>query len=517
MAERSTPGQTIGNPFLSRFMRQRQAGPFSFVIFGATGDLTKRKLIPALFNLYKDGFLAEPFCILGFARRDWTDAHFQAEMQEAIRKYSRRQPDSEEQLLQFVANIGYVQGKFEDQSAYRVLAERCRKTAQERMVPENSLFYMATPPDAFDDIVTNLNEAGLVSPTAEGEKWRRIVVEKPFGHDLESAKELNRIVHKVFAEPQVYRIDHYLGKETVQNILVFRLGNSIFEPLWNRRYVDNVQISVAESLGVESRAGYFESAGIIRDMIQSHIMQVFTLIGMEPPATFDATAIRDEKAKVLRSLRSIDPNEVGHHVVRAQYIAGSVGGERVAGYLKEPGVAPGSLTDTYVALRMFIDNWRWSGVPFYLRAGKRLPKRATEVIITFKAPPHQIFDQAGVNLAHPNILRLRIQPNEGISLSIGVKVPGQAVRVSPVRMDFMYDSSFGTPTPEAYERLLLDALTGDGTLFAREDEVELSWQMIDRITEYWHNLPLHTYEAGEWGPTAADDLLARDGHTWHRL
>jgi glucose-6-phosphate 1-dehydrogenase len=512
----SRPG-VIENPFASRFMHARQAGPFSLVIFGASGDLTKRKLVPALFNLYKDGYLAAPFSIIGFARREKSDDSFRREMVDAVRTFSRRQPDSDDELSRFVASLSYVQGDFENGSAYAHLGDKIRKSALSHQSGHNCLFYLATPPAEFEPIIRNLRSAGLVTPISDSDGWSRIVIEKPFGRDTASAWQLNGVVHAVFSEPQVFRIDHYLGKETVQNILVFRLGNSIFEPLWNRRYVDHVQISVAESIGIESRAGYFDSAGIIRDMVQSHIMQVFTLIAMEPPASFEAGALRDEKAKVLKSLRPFEPKDLTTRVVRGRYVQGSVGGEPAKGYLEEDGVPPNSTTETYVALKCYVDNWRWSGVPFYIRAGKRLPKRVTEVSIVFKAPPLALFQHAEGNGRTPNILRLRIQPSEGISLSLGAKVPGQLSRIAPVRMDFMYASAFGVASPEAYERLILDAITGDATLFAREDEVELSWQHIDRITQQWKTLPLYDYEAGGWGPEAAEQLLAADGRTWVRL
>lgn len=498
-------------------MQSRQAGPFSIVIFGASGDLTKRKLMPALFNLHKEGYLSSPFSIIGFARREKSDAAFRDEMSQAILKFSRRRPDSDDQLNRFVANLSYVQGEFGDEAAFARLGDKLKHATLARHSAHNCLFYLATPPDAFEPIILNLKSARLVSRTAESDGWSRIIVEKPFGRDTSSAWRLNGVLHGVFSESQVFRIDHYLGKETVQNILVFRLGNSIFEPLWNRRYVDHVQISVAESIGIESRAGYFDSAGIIRDMVQSHIMQVFALIAMEPPASFEAGAIRDEKAKVLRSMHQLERQELAARVIRGQYISGSVGGESVCGYLEEPGVPAGSTTDTFVAMKFLIDNWRWSGVPFYIRAGKRLPKRVTEVSIIFKAPPLALFKHTDGGGRTPNVLRLRLQPSEGISLSLGAKVPGQQSRISPVRMDFMYSSAFGVASPEAYERLLLDAITGDATLFAREDEVELSWQHIDRITNHWQTLPLHQYQAGEWGPSAADQMLEADGRAWVRL
>ncbi len=509
--------ETFGNPFASRFMRAKQAGSFTFVIFGATGDLTQRKLIPALFNLYLDGFLSRPFSVIGFARRDKSDAQFRAEMKAALAKFSRRQADNPEQVERFLNGLSYVQGTFEGGEGYTRLKSRISEQAQTQGAAENVMYYLATPPDAFPQILGALHTHGLVSEHGEHEPWSRIVIEKPFGHDAHSAGELNKMVHSVFAERQVYRIDHYLGKETVQNILVFRLANAIFEPLWNRRYIDHIQISVAESLGVGSRAGYFDEVGIIRDMIQSHIMQVFSLIAMEPPASFDATAIRDEKVKVLKSLRQIPDEQLPAYSVRGQYGPGSIGGEQVYGYRQEEGVPENSMTDSYVALKLHVDNWRWSGVPFYLRSGKRLPKRVTEVGIVFKAPPHMLFNRTGNPQTDTNVLRFRIQPQEGITLSFHAKMPGQEVRVSPVRMDFMYESAFEAATSEAYERLILDALTGDSTLFAREDEVELSWRLVDRIISSWRKEPLHLYEAGTWGPDAADEFLKKDGREWLRL
>ncbi len=508
---------TIENPFASNLTPARKAGPFSFVIFGASGDLTKRKLIPALYNLFVDGYLSAPYSIIGFARREKSDEAFRAEMAQAIRSFSRRKPDSDDQLNQFLSKLTYLQGEFHDQSAFARLKDRLRGGAASQLAEHNCMYYLATPPDSFEPIINNLRAERLVSRDSDTTGWSRIIIEKPFGHNAASAGRLNETVHRAFSESQVFRIDHYLGKETVQNILVFRLGNSIFEPLWNRRYIDHVQISVAESIGIESRAGYFDSAGIIRDMIQSHIMQVFALIAMEPPASFDADAIRDEKAKVLKSMHAFETNDLAARVVRGQYVAGSVGGETVNGYLQEAGVPPQSTTETYVALKCAIDNWRWSGVPFYLRAGKRLAKRVTEVSIVFKAPPLALFKQSECGTRSPNILRLRIQPAEGISLTLGAKVPGQTSRIAPVRMDFMYSSAFGVASPEAYERLIFDAIVGDATLFAREDEVELSWQHIDRITGNWKALPLHEYEAGSWGPEAADQMIAADGRTWVRL
>ncbi len=507
----------VVNPFASRFMRTRRAGPFAIVIFGATGDLTARKLVPALFNLYLDGFLPEPFSIVGFARRDWTSESFRNAMSKALDEFSRQGSPDEATKSKFLSHLKYVRGEFDQPEGFERLAATVRKNAIDQQRPLNLLFYLATPPSAFETITRNLNSVNLVSRQADDDNWTRVIVEKPFGHSLESTWQLNGTLHAAFREEQVYRIDHYLGKETVQNILVFRLGNSIFEPLWNRRYIDSIQITVAESIGIGNRAGYFDTAGMLRDMVQSHMMQVFTLIAMEPPAAFDPVAIRDEKAKVLRAVRLPDAEQLGDHVVRAQYTSGLVGGEEAPAYLQEPDVPSESETESYVALRLAVDNWRWSGVPFYLRTGKRLPKRVTDVAIVFKTPPHYIFDQSGCSDLAPNVLRLRIQPHEGISLSLGAKVPGQAVEITPVRMEFDYDTSFGQSSPEAYERLILDAITGDATLFARADEVEQAWRLIDHIRRHWHTLPLEQYAAGSWGPNGAEALVAREDRQWVRL
>lgn len=509
--------QVFGNPFISDFMRAKQSGPFIFVIFGATGDLSHRKLLPALFNLHLDGFLSRPHAIVGVSRRDRSNGDYRNEMAEAIREHSRRKPDSDEQLERFLSTVSYVTGAFGDADAYARLHNHIRDTSANLGIPENVLYYLATPPESFPIITRRLHEANMISPHDEQEPWARIIVEKPFGHDAASAHELNNTLHEAFTEKQVYRIDHYLGKETVQNILIFRLGNAIFEPLWNRRYIDQVQISVTESIGIGGRAGYFDKAGMIRDMVQSHIMQVLTMIAMEPPAAFDATSIRDEKVKALKSVRELSSDDLTQFVVRGQYEPGSIGGKPVPGYLEEQDVPSDSRTDTFVALKLFIDNWRWSGVPFYIRTGKRLPKRVTEVDIIFKDPPHILFERTDLSERQTNVIRFRIQPQEGISLSFHAKMPGQTVKIAPVRMDFMYASAFEEATAEAYERLLLDALTGDSTLFAREDEVEISWQTIDRIVGQWQGIPLHMYPAGEWGPRAADQLLEQDGREWLRL
>ena len=512
--------QTGINPF-----RRYQAGhaniePCSVVIFGASGDLTNRKLIPAIFNVVAEGALTAPVEIIGFARREKTHESFRDEMREALKQHSRTSPEAYKGLDKFLSSIYYTVGNFDDIEAFHELRAFLEKLETARGTIPNRLFYLATPPEAFPEIIRNLKNSGLSDPADDGNSWTRIIIEKPYGRDLKSAWMLTGAVHLAFAENQVYRIDHYLGKETVQNILAFRLGNGIFEPLWNRRYIDHVQITVAETLGVENRAGYFEQSGITRDMLQSHILQLFSLIAMEPPVSFDAQYIRDEKVKLLRAVRPIDLENLASVMVRGQYVAGSVGGRKVSGYRDEPDVEAQSMTETYLALRLEIDSWRWAGVPFYIRTGKRLAKKVTEVDIVFKQPPYQIFKQVGIDNLQPNVLGIKIQPEEGISLCIGSKRPGQSYEINPVSMEFNYATSFGVPSPEAYERLLLDAILGDTTLFAREDEVDLSWGLIDPLLEAWKNnsdIPMTQYEAGSWGPHEADILLSRGKRSWRVL
>ncbi|PYJ52394.1 MAG: glucose-6-phosphate dehydrogenase, partial [Verrucomicrobia bacterium] len=468
-----------------------------------------------LYNLAADGDLPPAVAIVGFARREKSDDEFRTELEEATRKFSR-QAVRDEIWKTFAQSIFYHQSEFEDEAGYKTLAKRLDEIDKECGTRGNRLFYFAAAPDQFEPILKHLKAAGL-NETCKG-SWARVIVEKPFGTDLASARELNRIVRHSFSEEQTYRIDHFLGKETAQNILVLRFANAIFAPLWNTHYIDHVQITAAETLGVETRAGYYERAGALRDMVQNHLLQLLCLIAMEPPIDLSADSIRDEKVKVVRSLRRFAQSEIAANVVRGQYAQGAIDGKPVAGYRKEPKVKSDSQTETFVALRLYVDDWRWADVPIYMRVGKRLPKSATEISIHFKKAPAVLFNK---NLSDQNVLVIRIQPDEGISLRIHAKVPGTSFRVEPVKMDFHYGTSFGKASPEAYERLLLDAMSGDATLFARRDEVEEAWAFIDVIESAWSakkDAPgLFPYPAGSWGPDEADDLLARDGRAWRRL
>lgn len=487
-------------------------GSTALVIFGVTGDLTRRKLIPALYELMATDRLPDKFHVLGFARRDWTDEFLREQMRSGVMEFARTQPVDIEVLERLLQAMFYVQSSFDEADGYRRLGAKLAD-----LQVENCLFYLATPPGAYPPIVEQLGEAQLPHPSSG---WTRIVVEKPYGRDLDSAIELDDAVHRVFEEHQVYRIDHYLGKETVQNILVFRFANGIFEPLWNRRYVDHVEITVAETVGVGTRAGYYETSGVIRDMFQNHILQLLSLTAMEAPTAFDADPVRDEKVKVLRALRPMQGNDAIKNTLRAQYVAGNSEGERVSGYKDAPGVAPDSVTETFLAARLFVDNWRWAGVPFYVRSGKRLPRRITEVAIQFKQVPLSLFGWKNMAGAAPNVLILNLQPDEGITLRFGAKAPGPINQIEPVSMDFSYEETYGGDPPEAYERLLLDCILGDATLFTRSDEVRCAWTFTTGILEGWaenpiSNLPI--YEAGTWGPQLADRFIERDGHKWRDL
>jgi len=505
------------NPFREGLRIKESLEPCVMVIFGATGDLTHRKLLPALYNLALEHPLPAGFSVVAFARRPYTDETFRQQALESINQYSRQKPVNPQVWESFAAGLHYLQSDFHEPEGYEKLNDLLNRLDQERGTSGNRLFYLSTPPSQYTEIIQRLGAANL---NRNRKGWTRIIIEKPFGHDLATARELNRQVGKVFREEQIYRIDHYLGKETVQNILVFRLANGIFEPVWNRRYVDHVQITVAENLGLEGRGGYYEESGAIRDMIQNHMLQLLTLVAMEPPIAFDANSVRDEKVKVLHALQPLTGRDVLTNTVRAQYGTGWVSGHQVPGYLQEKGVAPTSSTETYVALKTFVDNWRWAGVPFYLRTGKHLPKRVTEIAIQFKQPPLILFKNSEAQgQVEPNVLTLRIQPDEGISLKFGAKVPGTDMQIRSVNMDFFYGSSFVREQPEAYERLLLDAMHGDSTLFTRRDEVEAAWTFVQGILDEWKTAPretITTYESGSWGPQTADEFIWRDGRRWRR-
>jgi len=508
------------NPLRDNTLFDRHADACAVVIFGASGDLTRRKLMPALYNLALGRFLAGSFAVVGVARREKTHDQFRAEMREGVSKFSRRRPVDEAVWGDFEKGISYVSGTFEDKGTYERLRAHLEQLDQERGTRKNRLFYLAVPPADFGVIAQGLKDANLVAPPngERGAPWTRVVIEKPFGHDLSSARVLNATVGKVFTEDQVFRIDHYLGKETVQNLLVFRFANSLFEPVWTREHVDHVQITVAEEIGVEGRGKFYEQTGVTRDIVENHLMQLLCLTAMEPPISLEADAVRDEKVKVLRSLRPIERSLVTENVVRGQYGRGHVRAEEAPAYREEPDVASDSAVETYVAMRIFVDNWRWGGVPFYVRAGKRLARRVTEVAVQFKKVPHTLFRAADGGIT-PNVLSLRIQPDEGIAIRFISKEPGQTTILRDVAMDFRYGAAFGSNTPEAYERLLLDAVRGDATLFTRSDEVEHQWAFIDPVFDGWSAggiAPPPMYPAGSWGPEQSDDLLARDGRRWRK-
>ena len=493
------------------------APPCVVVIFGATGDLTRRKLLPALYRLEQQRLVPNEFAILGTARHTMSDDEFRQSMREAIVEFSADEALDESAWESFAKQIFYLGGDFNDPALYQELKSRLEKIDGEYDTQGNRLFYLATAPDFFGLVAQQLGKAKLAKPEKPS-SWTRLIVEKPFGHDLESARALNQEIAKVFEERQVYRIDHYLGKETVQNLLVFRFANSIFEPLWNRQYIDHIQITNAETLGVEGRGAYYEKAGALRDMIQNHVFQVTSLIAMEPPASLSANGVRDEKIKAMQSVRPFPPDRMEEFAVRGQYGPGTVLGDTVVGYREEPGVDPNSSTETFAALKLYFDNWRWAGVPFYLRSGKHLQKHITEIAIQFKDVPHRLFDDSDSPL-QPNVLVIRVQPNEGISLRFGAKLPGQSMRIRSVNMDFRYGSSFGVKPPEAYERLLLDCMLGDSTLYARRDMAERGWEIVQPILEAWTKpaTDFPNYEAGSWGPESSMQLIERDGRSWRKL
>jgi glucose-6-phosphate 1-dehydrogenase len=506
------------NPLREGLRLERVPDPCIIVLFGATGDLAHRKVVPALYQLWRTNLLPHEFVVLCIGRRPYTADDLRSEYRASLEKYSRVLPIDEAAWRSFASRIEYERLDFDDAAAFNHLAARLDDMDREQDTHGNRLYYLATQPSAFAEIVAQLGRVGLDHEQHEG-GWRRIVIEKPFGYDLGSAIRLNREVGKVFRESQVYRIDHYLGKETVRNILVFRFGNGIFEPIWNRRHIDHIQITVAESIGVENRGAFYEETGATRDVLQNHLLQLLSLVAMEPPATFEADPLRDEKVKVIRALSDMTPDRVHRDVVRGQYGPGWVNAQPVAGYHQEPEVDPESETETFVAARLEVDDWRWSGVPFYLRSGKRLPKRASEIAIQFKEVPHRLFRESAAE-PEANLLAMRIQPDEGIMLRFGAKVPGLGIDVRAVNMDFTYGSAFSVDSPDAYETLILDALLGDASLFTRADEVEAAWSIITPIIETWADdspAEFPNYEAGAWGPEAADELLGRDGRGWRRI
>lgn len=501
-------GMRMPNPLVEGLDAGRQAPPCILVVFGASGDLTSRKLLPALARLAAQRQLPGNFAIVGVARTEMTDDDFRNHVAKAV-------PNAGPEWHSLAKNCRYVAGDYADNNTFKKLDETLAEIDETMGTGGNRVYYLATIPGVFADVINQLGAHGLAKRSRPG-PFCRIVIEKPYGRDFESAQALDQTVHSVFNESQVYRIDHYLGKETVQNVLALRFANAIFEPIWDRRYIDHLQITVAESDGVEHRGGFYETAGAMRDIVQNHLLQVLALTLMEPPATFDANGIRDEKVKALRAVDIMAPDDVAQNVVRAQYANGWVDGHQVPGYREEDDVDPNTHTETYVAMKLRVDNWRWAGVPIFARTGKRLPKRVTEVAMQFHSVPHLPFAQNQARNLGPNALVLRIQPDEGITLRFGAKVPGQAFRVRTVSMDFSYGAAFLEETPDAYERLLLDAMVGDPTLFIRTDEVEQAWRIVKPIQEAWAepSFPISRYEAGTWGPEEADRLLALSGKQW---
>lgn len=505
------------NPLAEKTLSSKTPDPCVLVIFGATGDLTARKLVPALYNLALEGQLPAHFACVGFARREKDHALFRQEMYDAVCRFSRVKPIDETLWKSFSEQLFYHQATFTEAEGYQRLRVFLEELDQKHGTAGNRVFYCSTPPSYFPSIMQLLGENGLVyDPHTEEDRWSRAIIEKPFGHDFESAQDLQKHISRYLDESQIYRIDHYLGKETVQNLLTFRFANSLFEDLWNNRHIDHVQITVGEDLGIGTRGHFFEEAGLMRDIVQNHVMQLLSLVAMEAPGSLRANAIRDEKVKVLESIRPIDMHNFSDHCVRGQYQSGFINGESVLGYRDENDVSESSSVETYVAMQLYIDNWRWAGVPFYIRGGKRLPKRATEIAIHFKKVPCVLFGQ-NTGPQDANVLVIRIQPDEGISLKINCKVPGMSNLIQPVKMDFRYGSYFGAAPPEAYERLICDCILGDSTLFARSDEVLASWRLCTPILERWaESQPSEfpNYKAGTWGPSESDHMLAKAGRSW---
>jgi glucose-6-phosphate 1-dehydrogenase len=486
--------------------------PCALVVFGVTGDLARKKLIPAVYDLHSRGLLPTDFVLVGFARREWDDGDFEGVAWEAARDHART-PWRDDVWARLMGNVRFVPGTFDDDNAFDRLARILDEMRDARGIKGNAAFYLSIPPDQFPTVLKQLERTGLADNEKSG-GWRRVVVEKPFGHDLASSRELNDLVDDVFTADDVFRIDHYLGKETVQNILALRFANMLFEPVWNANYVDAVQITMAEDVGIGTRAGFYDKTGAARDVIQNHLLQLLALTAMEEPVEFTPDAIRTEKLKVLRAIEV--PDDLSAYAVRGQYIQGWLAGERVVGYRQEKNVPPDSRTETYAAVRLGVETRRWAGVPFYLRAGKRLPRRVTEIAVSFKKAPHLPFSHTDTEELGHNQLVIRVQPDEGITLRFGSKVPGSTMEVRDVAMDFLYGEAFTESSPEAYERLVLDVLIGDATLFPRNDEVEASWVVIDPLEDFWADQTPAFYRAGEWGPREADDMLARDGRRWRR-
>jgi glucose-6-phosphate 1-dehydrogenase len=502
------------NPLRDGLRIEPAPGPSVLVIFGASGDLSRRKLLPAVLHLSRARRLPPRFTVIGIAKRPMDDEAFRQQFRDSLKEFTG-EPIEHDVVESLAAHMRYLAGDLEDAALYTRLAAVLEEVAPNTGV----LFYLAIPPELAPSVVRHLGNAGL-SRESHGDAWRRVIIEKPFGSDLESARRLNVLLHETFDERQIYRIDHYLGKETVQNLMVFRFANGMFEPIWNRRYIDHVQITAAETVGVERRGGYYDTAGALRDMVQNHLLQLLTLIAMEPPMTFRADSVRDRKMDALLSIQPVGGGECRSSVVRAQYRSGWIEGREVTEYRTEPKVDPASTTETFVALRLYLDSWRWAGVPFYIRTGKRLPKRVTEIAIQFHRPPLEIFKRVGASPVAPNLLVINVQPDEGISLRFEAKLPGMRMQLAPVMMNFRYGEAFSGVVPEAYETLLLDALTGDSTLYARHDFVEAAWSLITPIHDAWREdaaREVPSYEAGEWGPPEADALIQATGHRWRTL
>jgi glucose-6-phosphate 1-dehydrogenase len=486
------------------------------VIFGASGDLAKRKLMPAIYELAREKLLPEKFSLVGYARSEMSNEAYRAEFKDAIEKFARTKPIDQELWKKLEQRIFYVRGDYGSADDFAKLSGVLDKLDQTNGAESNRLYYLSTPPTTFEPIITNLGKRIQEAAKAGATGWRRIIIEKPFGRDLASAQSLNKLLHHYFTEEQVFRIDHYLGKETVQNLMVMRFANSIFEPIWNYKYIDHVQITVSETLGVGTRGGYYDKSGATRDMVQNHIFQLMALVAMEPPVALDAISIRDEKVKVYRSVRAVDANEVDHYTVRGQYGAGEGHGEKTKGYRKEKDVPADSMTETFVAMKLYIDNWRWSGTPFYLRTGKFLPEKLSEVTVRFRTPPLTLFQKQCDSPVFPNDLVIRVQPEEGISWRLNGKVPGGAMQIKSVALDFEYKTAFNVEPPEAYERLIFDSMIGDQTLFIRGDEAEAAWAVIDPIEHGWAagKAPPKEYAPNTWGPVEAAQLIERDGRSW---